>query len=1062
MRRNVCFKSTLRQPVRTLLLLLLLGVISFGFISRATEYLVVQREIGRLAGHYRSIGSLESLDANSTDVAQGAKLVSQSPYVGLVDMRRSSSGVLQGLYNADVDGVTVYFADQQNITGLNNSDVLISGELRYKYHKPAREDRPADFQFVLFVEQVFAGYPEYIQPGQSISLRCLLTAPQDIQDMKQAYDSLQMNERYMVRAYLDPRRNSFSWGELASNLTLKPLSQDGSWFYPLKIGTEPDWADQSLYGLMEDLAALEENQHAMLVYGTMDMSAMPAMQEQNRLGYLDQGRWLNRDDDLSARPVAVVHNDFAKRRGLELGDTITLNLRDLKAPHMGYVVAGEDWGIWQDYDIATETFEIVGLYNIRSDSPWQRTLESTVMYIPDTFLPAGYGAKGPEVNQDEYSFILRSPKDQASFLTENRSVLEDMGLRVKFIENGWENFYASARPIQQSAWMNAAVFAVVLLLTLGLVAFLYMLQRRRDFAILRALGVPAKSAALQMLVPIGCIGAVGILLGGLPSWQYALTKAAQTIATLQGEGGIMPSATLSLWWLVGLCIGTITLLMLFVIAGLSYTARRPVLALLQGTGAPSAQKTNRLSVQPTQATQHVIHEVTDQQRPSDKAEKTVNESSFLRRGRPSLYFRLVFTLRHLLMNIRRALLKSILVGGVALCFTLALGAMIWAMNHNKAEIQRLFNITQVKAEIVKRIASQAVSSTGGGMVRSNTVDTIMDTGFVKEAYLEAAGRSPMVGITIRGTAPSYYPNGPPTAYDPGVQEGLRMKKGVGLRGIDLPGQFFAGRGGDVKVEYASGWDENLFTQDRSDVLVSQPVLMSIPLLEHLQMQPGDLVWIYNTSGSARYSFVIAGQYTGTVVGDIDTQPILMALSSMKMLEGSQLNYGVAEFTLNPQKNRDLPQFRQEVTALFDLEDVGTVDLSFILQDEVLVQVVRPMEQSLALMAVLYPITVGVSVVIAAGLSILIMMQSAKEAALMRMLGVTKASTQRILCIRQLSLCLMGLVLGMVVLRQYAAVVLWDSIWINASLYLAGAAAGSIAGAFAITNRMPLELLQVKE
>lgn len=240
------------------------------------------------------------------------------------------------------------------------------------------------------------------------------------------------------------------------------------------------------------------------------------------------------------------------------------------------------------------------------------------------------------------------------------------------------------------------------------------------------------------------------------------------------------------------------------------------------------------------------------------------------------------------------------------------------------------------------------------------------------------------------------------------------------------------------------------------------MLMSLSLLEYLQMQPGDLVWIYNTTGSARYSFVIAGQYTGTVIGDIDTQPILMALSSMKMLEGSQLNYGVAEFTLNPQKNRDLPQFRQEVNTLFDLEDVGTVDLSFILQDEVLVQVVRPMEQSLALMAVLYPITVGVSVVIAAGLSILIMMQSAKEAALMRMLGVTKAGTQRILCIRQLSLCLMGLVMGMVVLRQYAAVVLWDSIWINASLYLAGAAAGSIAGSFAITNRMPLELLQVKE
>lgn len=262
---------------------------------------------------------------------------------------------------------------------------------------------------------------------------------------------------------------------------------------------------------------------------------------------------------------------------------------------------------------------------------------------------------------------------------------------------------------------------------------------------------------LQMLVPIGGIGAVGILLGGLLSCQYALTKAAQTIAALpriRRHNAIDDAIVM----VVGGAVHR---------DDYAANAVCNCRAILDGkatcTSAAArdwrtvSKKTNRLSVQPTQATQHVIHEATDQQRPADMAEKTVTESSFIRRGRPSLYFRFVFTLRHLLMNIRRASLKSILIGGVALCFTLALGAMIWAMNYNQAEIKRLFNITQVKAEIVKRIASQAVTSTGGGMIRSNTVDTIMDTGFVKEAYLEAAGRSPTVGITIRGTAPSLLP-----------------------------------------------------------------------------------------------------------------------------------------------------------------------------------------------------------------------------------------------------------------------------------------------------------------
>ncbi|HHY35335.1 MAG TPA: hypothetical protein GX510_06875, partial [Firmicutes bacterium] len=57
MRKNVCLKSALRQPARTLVLVLLIGLISFAFVSKVAEYLVVNRETDRLAGYYRSIGT---------------------------------------------------------------------------------------------------------------------------------------------------------------------------------------------------------------------------------------------------------------------------------------------------------------------------------------------------------------------------------------------------------------------------------------------------------------------------------------------------------------------------------------------------------------------------------------------------------------------------------------------------------------------------------------------------------------------------------------------------------------------------------------------------------------------------------------------------------------------------------------------------------------------------------------------------------------------------------------------------------------------------------------------
>ena len=45
---NVHIRTSLRRPVRTLLLCLLIGLAAFGFISRAAEYIILLRETERL------------------------------------------------------------------------------------------------------------------------------------------------------------------------------------------------------------------------------------------------------------------------------------------------------------------------------------------------------------------------------------------------------------------------------------------------------------------------------------------------------------------------------------------------------------------------------------------------------------------------------------------------------------------------------------------------------------------------------------------------------------------------------------------------------------------------------------------------------------------------------------------------------------------------------------------------------------------------------------------------------------------------------------------------------
>ena len=90
------FKSVLRRPLRTMLLVLLLGAVTFGFTTRGVEYLVVTRAVDELSEYYKAIGSLSSSDG---DVTQGARLLSESDLVAINDVQRTCSGTLNGTYN---------------------------------------------------------------------------------------------------------------------------------------------------------------------------------------------------------------------------------------------------------------------------------------------------------------------------------------------------------------------------------------------------------------------------------------------------------------------------------------------------------------------------------------------------------------------------------------------------------------------------------------------------------------------------------------------------------------------------------------------------------------------------------------------------------------------------------------------------------------------------------------------------------------------------------------------------------------------------------------------------
>ena len=138
-------------------------------------------------------------------------------------------------------------------------------------------------------------------------------------------------------------------------------------------------------------------------------------------------------------------------------------------------------------------------------------------------------------------------------------------------------------------------------------------------------------------------------------------------------------------------------------------------------------------------------------------------------------------------------------------------------------------------------------------------------------------------------------------------------------------------------------------------------------------------------------------------------------------------------------------------------------------DEELRMAVAPLENSIELMRVLYPVTLALSLLVAAGIAALFVMTSAKEAAIMRVLGTTKFRSRAMLSLQNIFTSLLGLTLGLLAVLacigqmqpELLASFAGTSI-LGAALYLLAAIAGATVSAVAVTRRNPLELLQVKE
>jgi len=1116
MKRNIFTKSMLRQPVRSALLALLLIVSAFSFVMRSVEYIVISEQINEISGFFRPVGFLGHAGEEMTDVRESADIVLGSPYVEFDDRRRLIEAVLLDMPNTGSIGSLRGMVGRAVVTP---EDAFFYGtltDIRHGGHNPY-------VVLTIDVDDVMIGYPEHVSEGKPLEVHYFMDLS-EIQTGLTAIDSMIVGERYFLRGVFYsnwlalesgssiPFRDVFVMHPLSEVAYTYPFGhervfpRDGVWYVSAPFGEPLNLLIPGLENLYDELHWTRFSLSKIRLKTTEDMAFIPLMQPQSGArGILTEGRWINREDNEQSRPVAAVHAVFAEMRGLSVGDTLRIGI----PPEQRLFGSTGYWGDgYLDMAVIGEAFapfahilelEIVGTFDfVNTTGVLGSPAATTFVYMPDSVLPPDVTLAEFEfrimqnrvavtVTADEgfispewYSFVLNDPRNADAFVLETREALGELGFSIEFMPGvaGAQAFWDTAESILQTVGFNLMLFSGVAALVLVLAVFLYIRQRWRDYTILRALGNPAQKTNRQLISALLLLALPATIIGGTAGWIVALNEAARTLEALpdivQAEIGIL--------WLFVLIFAVLAGMFIIALFGALKMSRSPILAMLQGGIINRAKEGAIAKISDSTNTQAPIIQISEfaAGQPAEQTRQTSSKKSY--------QYKFIFE------HIFRQRIKTLLVVAIALFLLLALGYLQTAIESTESEIDHLYNTTIVTGEI--RQANLWDTTPGrfhNNVIRPQTIENAAP--LVKNELVTACHEfSVLIAASEDGSLPENWD------IIAGINIAAHLTDNIDvfdtLVGISDLERFarinsrtaddeFTGFSWEASedVSWVTNWhlysdadfpsmlinfDRGFFPEDFVFTEDSPiPIIISYHVMGSRGYKLGDTIyvgtstilrsWIWNHTPA-----VIVGTHNRNVFPNQIIGGILMPVEALESIVSDELRYISMRFEIDPMYNREITRIQDEIAEITDRADAGDVDLGLFLDDEVLRMVVIPMEQNLLLLRLLYPIAIVLSAIIGFGLSVLLMLQNAKVAAIMRVLGTSRTKARIMLCVEQIIVCLFGLGLGLSLLTVFGWGFGFASSLSLAGVYFTVAAAGTVVGAVVVTNKAPLELLQVKE
>ena len=537
----------------------------------------VSADYGRIDGPYANYGYMDRLVIEATAVSVG-------PNPGY------ERGLFTGVRTVTLKDVTLLAGDRRT---LDEQLRVLDGVARLNIY-PVKETS-AYYKN----SRVFLG-------GLSYNVDCL---QYDV-----TWDLLQSVEKgrryvFVVRAPRYDNVESSSYG-----FWLGDDSLGGWWPYVTDVtGLGPDYLETEGFAPLRQLIQITNDDiRTFDVVYTDDMASIRRVSRQQLTPV--RGRFLEPADE--GRAVCVVSEAFLERSGLGVGDEITLRLgnrlMEQYEPLGAVAVTRERYAsAWEE-----QTFTVIGswkdaggrrwqeheYYAFYSTGSWQAqdpywAYSENAVFVPSSFLPESCDAENHLFRPAEVSFVVRDADSIGAFAEEGLPLVEEMGLSYSWSDANWPIVAEKMAQTRSLTLLKLMIFTVASLLAVGLTLYLFLHRRRKEYAVLRALGTPRRAAARALRLPLLALAALSACLGLLTAWLRS-GAAAQRSAAEFAEAGLeaMPKAHFAVYLL-----GAAGLLLVTGLLAGAYTAYFPTLKsafenhLAEAMREPTAEEGYRIT-----------------------------------------------------------------------------------------------------------------------------------------------------------------------------------------------------------------------------------------------------------------------------------------------------------------------------------------------------------------------------------------------------------------------------------------------------------------------------------